>query len=184
MQTHVISDLAWERMVTAVEKVRDRLRRAVQALEQSRIPFAVVGDNAVSAWIATVDEAAMRNTPNVEIMICRAHLDFAKATLATVGFVHDRIDGADVLLDGPNAKPRDSVHLFPVTKLDDVVTFGAHRVPNLESLVRMELTSWRTNNRVNVRDLIDVGLVDASWLKRLPDELAKRLQELLDHPEG
>jgi len=35
MNTHVVSDLAWVRMVTSVEKVRERLRRAVAALEQS-----------------------------------------------------------------------------------------------------------------------------------------------------
>jgi hypothetical protein len=37
---------------------------------------------------------------------------------------------------------------------------------------------------VHVLDLIEVGLVDASWCPRLPDELAKRLQSLLDNPEG
>ena len=39
MQTHFISALDWERMVTAVEKVRDRLRRAATALEQAQIPM-------------------------------------------------------------------------------------------------------------------------------------------------
>ena len=62
MNTHVISDLAWERMVSAVEKVRDRLRRAVHALEQAGIPYAVVGGNAVAAWVSEVDDAAVRNT--------------------------------------------------------------------------------------------------------------------------
>src|SRR5687768_1919424 len=62
METHEISALAWERMVTAVEKVRDRLRRATQALEQAQIPYAVAGGNAVAAWVSEVDEAAVRNT--------------------------------------------------------------------------------------------------------------------------
>jgi hypothetical protein len=30
----------------------------------------------------------------------------------------------------------------------------------------------------------EVGLIDATWLSRLPPVLAARLQELLDHPEG
>jgi hypothetical protein len=32
--------------------------------------------------------------------------------------------------------------------------------------------------------MIDVGLVDQKWLPRLPAELATRLKELLDNPEG
>ena len=42
----------------------------------------------------------------------------------------------------------------------------------------------RTNDKVNVRDMIDVGLVDATWLPRLPPELAARLLALLDDPDG
>src|SRR4051812_28155230 len=68
MNTHVISSLAWEKMVTAAEKVRDRLRRAAQALEQAGIPYAVAGGNAVAAWVSEVDEAAVRNTQDVDIL--------------------------------------------------------------------------------------------------------------------
>ena len=45
-------------MVSAVEKVRDRLRRTVVALEGAGIPDAVIGGNAVAAWVSEVDEAA------------------------------------------------------------------------------------------------------------------------------
>ncbi len=48
METHVVSELAFQRMVTAVEKVRDRLRRTAEALEQAQIPYAVVEGNAVA----------------------------------------------------------------------------------------------------------------------------------------
>ena len=82
MNTHAISDLAWERMVTAVEKVRDRLRRTAMALEVAQIPYAVVGGNAVAAWVAEVDEAAVRNTQDVDILLRRADLDRAKEALA------------------------------------------------------------------------------------------------------
>ncbi len=42
--------------------------------------------------------------------------------------------------------------------------------------------SWeRMSNAIN---LIDVGLVDETWLPALPAPLRPRLQELLDHPEG
>jgi hypothetical protein len=35
-----------------------------------------------------------------------------------------------------------------------------------------------------LRDLIDVGLLNSDWVKRLPSELGARLQGLLDTPEG
>jgi hypothetical protein len=88
MNAHVISELAWERMVTAVEKVRQRLRRAAQALEQARIPYALAGGNAVAAWVSEVDEAAVRNTQDASILLKRADLDRAKEAMAAVGFVY------------------------------------------------------------------------------------------------
>ena len=54
----------------------------------------------------------------------------------------------------------------------------------LDSLVRMKLTSFRDKDRTHHRDLIGVGLVDASWPLKLPGELAVRLQSLLDTPDG
>jgi hypothetical protein len=33
-------------------------------------------------------------------------------------------------------------------------------------------------------DLIDVGLIDATWPSRFDTELGSRLQDLLDNPEG
>ena len=61
---------------------------------------------------------------------------------------------------------------------------GAFRVVALESLVKMNLTSFRDLDRMLLIDLIDVGLVDGSWPSRLPEELSIRLKELLDNPEG
>jgi hypothetical protein len=49
-----------DRMVRAVEKVRERLLRATAALEAAGIPYAVVGGNAVASWVSRVDESAVR----------------------------------------------------------------------------------------------------------------------------
>jgi hypothetical protein len=58
-----------------------------------------------------------------------------------------------------------------------------YRVLALEPLVQMKLTSYRLKDCVHIRDMIDVGLIDETWLARLPGELASRLKELLDNPE-
>jgi hypothetical protein len=60
---------------------------------------------------------------------------------------------------------------------------GAFYLVNLEALVRMKLTSFRDKDRMHLRDLLEAGLVDASWVGRLPAALAPRLQNLLDTPE-
>ncbi len=48
----------------------------------------------------------------------------------------------------------------------------------------MKLTSFRDKDRTHLRDLIEVGLVDDSWTHRLPHELADRLRQILENPEG
>ena len=58
-----------ERMVRAVEKVRDRLLRATRALDSAGVPYAVVDGNAVAAWVADVDPAAVRSTQEVDILL-------------------------------------------------------------------------------------------------------------------
>jgi len=58
-----------ERMVRAVQKVRERLVRACAALEAGGVRYAVIGGNAVAAWVATVDEAAVLNTRDADILV-------------------------------------------------------------------------------------------------------------------
>ena len=54
---------------------------------------------------------------------------------------------------------------------------------SLPALVTMKLTSYRDKDRMHLRDLLDVGLVDESWQERLPAELAGRLRQILENPE-
>jgi hypothetical protein len=52
-------------------------------------------------------------------------------------------------------------------------------VVTLAGLVRMKLTANRDKDRVHLRDMIDVGLIERSMLTGLPAELAARLDLLL-----
>jgi hypothetical protein len=192
--TIVPGPFSLDRMVNAVEKVRQRLLRAADALTAAGVPYAVAGGNAVAAWVTRVDEAAVRNTQDVDILIRRGDLDRAKAALEGIGFIYRRAAGLDVFLDGPKAKARDAVHvIFANEKVrpDEAVAnpdvtesepADRYRVLSLEALVRVKLTAFRDKDRVHLRDLIDVGLIDATWPARFPPELAARLQSLLDTP--
>jgi hypothetical protein len=57
-------------------------------------------------------------------------------------------------------------------------------VLTLPALVQTKLTSWRLKDRVHLLDMIQVGLIDATWPARLPPPLAARLQALLENPNG
>jgi hypothetical protein len=188
--------LAIERMERAALKVRERLLRATAALEAAGIPYAVVGGNAVGAWIEQVDESAVRATQDVDLVIRRVDLGRVKDPLLAAGFLYRHAAGVDMFLDGPAAKSRDAVHVVfsgekvredYVSVVPDVAeseSFDAFRVLALEALVRMKLTSFRDKDRTHLRDMIGVGLIDASWPARFTRELSSRLQELLDTPDG
>src|SRR5260370_21368909 len=73
--------------------------------------YGVAGGNAVAAWVSRVDEAAVRNTQDVDILLRRRDLPAAKAALAKAGFVYRHAKGLDMFLDGPAAKARDALRL-------------------------------------------------------------------------
>ena len=186
-----------QRMVNAVEKVRDRLKRSTNALEEAKVPYAVVGGNAVAAWVSEVDESAARNTQDVDILLRREDLEKATAALEKVGFIHKTGAGITMFLDGPGAKARDAVHVifanekvrpeyeFPAPDVaSSVIKSNNMRVLALEDLVRMKLTSHRLKDRVHIQDLAFVELIDSKMVSRMDGDLGARLQSILNNPEG
>lgn len=197
----VIAPVSWERMDRAIQKVKDRLLRAAAALRKAGIPYAVVGGNAVAAWVSKVDESAVRNTRDVNLLLRRFDFPAARGALEATGFQHRRVampgtgGMMDVFLDGPGAKVRDALHIHwagekvreenpePSPDVVDSEETSGFTLISLPALVRMKLSSFRDKDRMHLRDLIETGLVDESWCAELPGILATRLEELLEHPE-
>jgi hypothetical protein len=185
-----------DRMVQAVQNVRDRLLRATKALEAGGVPYAVIGGNAVAAWVARVDPGAVRNTADVDILIRRSDFEAAKFAMSKAGFVHCEAAGVEMFLDGPQGRPRDAVHVvFAAEKVyphdlaasPDVAeseTGTDYKLLKLDALVRMKLTSFRDKDRTHLRDMLEIRLIDPSWISRLPAALGARLQQLVDTPGG
>jgi len=195
-RTASAKSISLDRMVAAVDQVRQRLLKTCHALANANIPYAVVGGNAIALWVSTVDEGAVRNTRDVDVMIQRSDLERVRLVLESEGFVYRHVAGIDVFLDSEESSVRNGVHLVFAGEfvsqgelaenptLDDIVSAGEFSVLNLMSLLRIKLTAFRDKDRTHIRDLIEVGLVDASWLSRLPDPLAARLKVILEDPFG
>jgi hypothetical protein len=189
-------DELWDRIERAIESVKIRMRRVSALFEAAGIPFAVVGGNAVQLWVAQVDESAVRNTRDVDVVINRADFARVKEVLEGDGFIYRPSPPREIFLDGPAARPWDAVHLFiadercvpndeePLPSIADRVKIQSVWTLPLEVLVRMKLIVFRLKDRVHLRDMMDVGLIDAGWLERFPPQLSARLKELLDDPDG
>lgn len=180
-------------MFQAWERLRLRVERVAALLEGAGVLYALVGGRAVAYWVARIDPGAVRNSPDVDLLIQRPDFPTAQRLLQEAGFAWqaglepptfaEDIPREPVHLLFANEKVRPD-HLFAAPGLDSCVVTEAFRVLSLEPLVRMKLTSFRTKDRMHIRDLMDVGLVDHTWPARLPPELATRLQQVLDDPHG
>ncbi len=190
----ITGEKLWARMERAVEKVNQRLRKTVGILEAAKVPYAVIGGHAVRAWVAQVDEAALRTTQDVDILIRPADLPALVAAMTAAGFHHRTTSGLDVFVEHPDASVRDAVHvllvgtverggepnpdIIPAVRTDDLQTVA------LETLVRMKLNAFRRKDQVHILDMLSLGMIDATWPARFPEPLQERLQSLLDDPDG
>ena len=179
----------------AIEQIRLRLLRATSVLNSAGIPYAVVGGNAVAEWVGRVDSGAVRFTKDVDILLNRNDLPRAIVAMESAGFVYNETMGVHMFLDGPDSTPRDAVHLifaeekvreeyeYTAPAVDAAEQASEFQVVSLDALVQMKLMSYRDKDKTHLRDMLDVGLVDATWPARLPPLLAERLLNLLDNPE-
>jgi hypothetical protein len=190
-----IGEFSLDKMELAIELVRERLLRSTAALDHCGIPYAVVGGCAVADWVSRVDESAARYSNDVDILIRREDLPRVTRALNVAGFLNFPeavvafIESPDVRLHsavkfvfaGEKQHPNDSC---PTPDIDESERSQDFQVLALEPLVRMGLSSYRREDRMLLRDMLDVGLMDESWVAKLPPDLAVRLKELIDSPDG
>lgn len=182
----------WESYLMALDEITDRMQRIARALAEAKIDYALVGGQAVALWVATKDPAAVRTTKDVDILIRREDLPRARAAAASVALDYFEVVGVGMFLERTDPNPRKGVHLLwsgekvrpeyplPSPSVEDVEMLEpGKQVVSLAGLIRMKLMSNRDQDRVHLRDLIEVGLAQRELLPTLPPELADRLDALL-----
>jgi hypothetical protein len=179
------------------ERVHEQQARTINALSSAGIKFALCGSNATYVWIASVDESGVRQFRNVEILLQRSDSEQALSHLTQCGFTGRVIEDRTFFFDRDPFLKRFANEFtfaeepswgrcpgFHAPNIEEIETVAGIPVVKLNSLVRLQLGRNRLDDAVDIRDLIDVGLVDQSWTAQFPPELAARLQVLLDDPEG
>jgi hypothetical protein len=142
--------------------------------------------------VASKDPAAVRTTKDVDILLKREDLPRAKAAAISAGMEYCEVIDVGMFLDADDPNPRHGVRLvwagekvkaedpLPNPNIDDRLELEPGKsVVFLSGLLRTKLVANRDKDRVHLRDMIDVGLIDRSMLDGLPAELAERLDKLL-----
>src|ERR1051325_3500357 len=174
--------------IMAVERVQQRLRKVTAALEQAGIKYAVVGGNAVAAWVGRVDQGATRATKDVDILVRRSDTPRVSAAMTALGFAREDLRDLVLFIDPDEPSKKSGVHLVwagekvrpsysvPSPSVEDAVRDPeGFLVLALPALVRMKLTSFRDIDRVHIADMLSVGLIDMACRAGLPPELQERL---------
>lgn len=175
----------------AVERVKERLRKVTAALDNANVRYAVVGGNAVAVWVATVDPGATRTTVDVDLLVNQADLQRITHAFEQLGFERHDLRRLILFVDPEEPSRRSGVHLVwanqkvrpsylhPAPTVDEAqFTDQGFWVLDLPALVRMKLTSFRDLDRVHVKDMIRVGLIDDKVRAALPADLLVRLDAL------
>lgn len=182
----------WQRYLMALDAVTDRLERITRALSEAGVAYALVGGQAVAMWVATRDTAAVRTTKDVDLLLRKEDIPKARAAALSVNLDYFETMGVGMFLEQSDPNPRQAVRLLwagekvrpeyslPSPTIDErQVLEPGKEVVLLPGLVRMKLISDRDQDRVHLRDMIEVGLIDREMVKDLPAELVERLEALL-----
>ena len=181
------------RYVEAVNRVQELLERTTRALDAAGLDYAVIGGNAVAAWVSTVDPQAVRNTKDVDLLIRRTDYDRIAAALLPIGLQPAEVLGVSMFVEVADPSPKNGVHLLfanePIREFDPVPApdieearpgILGFRVIPLLGLVKMKLLAFRLRDQTHLVDLLSIGLIDASWTEKLPAESQPRFRQVLE----
>lgn len=191
----------WQRVVPsfkaafmAIDRVEEQLHRFTRALDTADVPYAIVGGNAVAAWVSTIDPDATRTTK--EVLLRHCDLERTAKAVEMVGMIPEEVLGIPVFLEKENPSHKRGVHVIvadePIrpgqASLAPSVTRSRRSdmgfvIIDLVELVRMKLEANRRHDQVHIEDMLRVGLIDEELAKEVPPHLLDRLRHVRDTME-
>ncbi len=167
------------------------LDRVVKPLEQAGISYELVGGMAVFVHVRKVDQAAARNTKDLDLLIHRSDLERIVEVAGKYDFVFRHAAGVDMLLfKGAKANP---VHFVfagekvrpdqpyanpPVQPVREQLHGSEFWVIPVADLVAMKLSSNRLRDQLQILDMNGVGLITPKIKEGLPIDLQARLDAI------
>lgn len=180
----------------AVEDVEKRLRVFTGALDAAGIEYAIVGGNAVAAWVSTVDPGAVRSTKDVDVLLRLCDLERVADAVRDIGMIPEEVRGVPMFVETENPSPKRAVHVIvadervrPENPRPAPSVTAARRsaegylIIELPELVTMKLEANRRHDQVHMEDLLRIGLIDAELAMGLPEDLRERLRHVRDTME-
>lgn len=184
----------YARMERADALVEERLSKTVKALECASISYAVIGGFAVRAWVSQVDPAAVRGTPDVDVLIDRVDFDRVLTAMAKAGLQYRATPNSAMFVEYLDQRDREAIDVhfagesMPGKSIESLPhlakpqRLSAYNTVPLDTLVRMKLNAYRTVDRVHLQDMISLGMIDETWLDRFPPILSARRSQWLRLP--
>jgi hypothetical protein len=175
----------------AMWRVEELLRKVTEALSAAGVPYAIVGGNAVAAWVASADPDAVRATKDVDILAQRSDVSEFARVLAAVDLIYAEVLGVHMFIDKQDPSPKRGVHLVmanefikpeyshPAPGIDKVTTtIAEYPVIDLPELIEMKLQSFRPVDQTHIIDMLGVNLISDELVSNLPPDLQERFHQV------
>src|SRR4051812_30345395 len=104
--------MSFAALVIAKDRVEQRLKRVTAALNQARIPYAVIGGNAVASWVGRVAPSATRATKDGDLLVRRSDLARTTGAMHALGFTRRNMRSLVLFLDPEKPDERSGAHLI------------------------------------------------------------------------
>jgi len=173
-----------------VERLFDLAGLVEKIFASVGLEYRVVGGLAAYLYVEQVDPDAGRLTKDIDIAVRREDLEKIAEAAARFGLEYRHVAGVDMLVEADKPSARRAVHMVftgekvraeyteAVPPLGQCNTIRGIRVTPLADLVRMKLTSFRSRDETQLKDLDEAGLIAAEIENELPAVLRERLRRM------